>query len=123
MADTVGNRLGSRAAFDYETDDGESVLMVQDESVGEAVGNVKATTPQRATSVNSKYLRGRYILVQSKTDPDVKKKIVIGDPTNTLYASDSSSEVTINGVVFVTTGRVGEAVTFLRVDGEATPPA
>lgn len=121
MVDNVGNRLGKRAAFDYETDDGESVLMVQDESVGLAIGNIKATEAQRATSVNSKYLRGRYVLLQLKSDPNVKKKVVVGDSTNAIFAADSTTDVTINGVVWATTGRVGEAVTFLQVEEAAAP--
>lgn len=113
MADSVGNRLGARATFEYETDSLETVAYQGDRSVGLAVGNPLATNPGRPVSINGRYLRARYILVQQKSDPSVKKRIVIGKADNTLFAGDSSQEVTINGVLFETTGRVGESVTFL----------
>lgn len=115
MADTVGNRLGERATFVYTTDGSEDVVFQQDRSVGLAVGNTLATTSTRPTSVTGRYLRGRYLLLQGKDDPNIKKKVVVGDIGNSLFAAEGSQEVTINGVVFVTTGKVGESVSFLRV--------
>ncbi len=120
MADSVGNRLGARATFVYTTDSLEEVAYQGDRSVGLACGNVLATNPGRPTSVNSKYLRGRYVLLQAVADPMVKKKVVIGAVDNTLFAGDASQVVNINGVDFETTGRVGEAVTFLAAE-EADP--
>ncbi len=113
MVDTVGNRLGPRATFEYETDAQETVVYQGDRSVGLAVGNVLATTSARPISINSKYLTGRYVLVELVSDPTVRKRIFIGDPLNTLFAADASQTVTINGAVFRTTGRVGEKVSFL----------
>lgn len=113
MADTVGNLLGPRAVFEYTTDALEVVSYVADRSVGLAVGNPLATNPGRPTSVNSKYLRGRYVLLQLQSDPNVKKRVVIAESDNTLFAADSSQTVTINSVVWQTTGRVGERVSFL----------
>ena len=122
MADTVGNRLGRRATFLYITDSLEEVAYTGDRSVGVAVGNTIPANPGRPTSVNSRYLRGRYVLVQQKDDPTVRKRITIGSADNTLFAGDSAQEVTINGVVFVTTGRVGEAVSFLTGEDIVGPP-
>jgi len=119
--DTVGNVLGKRATFVYTTDGNEEVVFTQDRSVGLAVGNVLATTAQRPTSVNGRYLRGRYLLVQGKTDPSLKKRITVGKIDNSAFAAEGSTEITINGTVFVTTGRVGEAVSFLRVSEGQTP--
>lgn len=122
MADTVGNRLGPRATFNYVTDSLETVAFVGDRSVGVAVGNTLPASPGRPISVNSKYLRARYVLVQQKDDPTVRKKIVIGSADNTLFAGDSAQDVTINGVVFTTTGRVGESVSFLTGEELVGPP-
>ena len=123
MADTVGNRLGERATFVYTTDGSEDVVYQQDRSVGLAVGNTLATTSTRPTSVTGRYLRGRYLLLQGKDNPEIKKKVVVGDIGNSLFAAEGSQEVTINGVVFVTTGKVGESVSFLRVsEAEASEP-
>lgn len=120
MVDTVGNRLGPRAVFTYETDALEVVSYVADRSVGLACGNVLSENPGRPISVNSRYLRARYVLLQLESDPTVKKKVIIGDRENTLFAGDSSQEVTINSVVWQTTGRVGEAVSFLAASEPET---
>lgn len=117
MADNVGNRLGPRATFEYVTDALETVAYQGDRSVGIACGNTLATNPGRPTSVNGKYLRGRYVLLQQVSDPAVKKRVIIGAVGNTLFAGNSSQVVNINGVDFETTGRVGEAVTFLAAEG------
>ncbi len=121
MVDTVGNRLGPRATFVYETDSQENIVYQADRSVGLAVGNVLATTAERPSSINTRYLTGRYVLLESAADPTVRKRVFIGDALNTLFAADSSQNVTINGVVFRTTGRVGEKVSFLTID-TPTPP-
>lgn len=121
--DTAGNVLGKRATFVYTTDGSEDVVFQQDRSVGLAVGNVLATSSTRPTSVNGKYLRGRYLLLQGKDDPSLKKRVIVGKIDNSSFAAEGSTEITINGVVFVTTGKVGEAVTFLRVsEGEPATP-
>lgn len=119
MADIVGNRLGPRGTFEYVTDSLEVISMAQDDSVGKAVGNVVATTNRRPQSVNSRYLKGRYILVQRVGDPSITKRIVIGSPANPLMTAEASSIITINSAQFVVTGRVGEQVSFLKL----TPPA
>lgn len=113
--DTAGNVLGKRATFTYTTDGNEEVVFQQDRSVGLAIGNTLATASTRPTSVNGRYLRGRYVLVQGKTDPSLKKRIICGTADNSAFAAEGSTELTINGVEYVTTGRVGEAVSFLRV--------
>ena len=118
MADTVGNRLGPRATFEYETDSLETILYQADRSVGIAVGNTLATTAARPSSINTRYLTGRYVLVEAVGDPNVRKRIFIGDRLNTLFSGDTSQTVTINGVEFQTTGRVGERVSFLKVEEE-----
>lgn len=112
--DSAGNVLGRRGTFEYTTDDGETVVYTGDLTVGLAVGNTLASASARPTSVNSKYLRGRYVLMQSEAEPEVKKKVIIGDPANALFAAVASSTRIINGVTYVSTGRVGEAVSFLR---------
>lgn len=115
MADTVGNLLGPRATFVYETDSGDTVNFQQDRSVGLAAGNALATTSERPVSVSNRYLRGRYLLVQAQNDASVRKRIVVGDADSALFAADASSNITINTRVFVITGRVGEAVSYLRL--------
>lgn len=122
MADTVGNLLGERGTFVYTTDTGETVNFSQDRSVGLAVGNTLATTSTRPVSVNNKYLQGRYVLAQLEDNPRVKKRIVIGSPTAASFDTETSTTLIINGQNFVTTGRVGEKASFLRLTPLITEP-
>jgi uncharacterized Zn-binding protein involved in type VI secretion len=46
--------------------------------------------------------------LQLVSNPNVTKRVIVGDPTNALFQTLGSSNVTINGVAFATTGRVGE---------------
>lgn len=120
MADMVGNRLGQRATFVYTTDSLEEVAYTGDRSVGLAVGNILATNPGRPTSINNRYLRGRYVLLQLVSDSAVRKRVNIGAVDNVLFAGDSAQTVNINGVAWTTTGRVGEAVSFLTAETAPT---
>ncbi len=121
MADSVGNLLGQRGTFIYTTDALEDVLITQDRSVGLAVGNPLATETGRPTSVRSRYLEGRYILCQAQDDPRIKKRIVVCTPDSSIFLADSSQEILINARIFVTTGRVGEKASFLRLTPLITP--
>lgn len=122
MADDVGNLLGQRGTFVYVTDSGESVNYTQDRSVGLAVSNALATTAERPVSVNNRYLKGRYVLVQAQDDPSLKKRIIVGNPASALFSSEVSTEIIINARIYVVTGRVGEQVSYLRLTPLITPP-
>lgn len=122
MADSVGNLLGQRGTFVYVTDAGDSINFSQDRSVGLGVGNALATTSERPQSVNDKYLRGRYVLMQADDDPTVKKRVVVGNPASALFSASASTTVIINSRLFVITGRVGEQVSYLRLTPIITPP-
>lgn len=122
MADSVGNRLGKRRTMVYESDTGVSYNVSLDESVALAVGNDPSTNGSfpvlRASQ--SFPLKPRYVLMSLNSDPSVTKKAVIGDIENALFQSSAPTQVTINGVVYTVTTRVGERRSVLRV-GE--PPA
>lgn len=123
LEDNAGNVLGPRGTFTYETDQGVTYNITQDRSVGEAVGNTISTNaalpvlPISAT----KPIKPRYILVVDSDEPTKRKKIVIGDPTNSLFASAASATVTINGETFEVTGRVGEKRSTLRLTPAPDP--
>jgi len=114
--DSQGNVTGIRKAFVYTTDFGVSYNALLDNSVSVAAGNVASTNGALPVLCPSKYIQPRYLNVQAKTDPAIRKRITIGDPANALFASNAASEFTINGVVFVVTGRVGEVRSTLLVD-------
>lgn len=120
--DSAGNVLGRRGVFVYESDTGLSYNMRLDRSVAEAVGNDTATNASLPNMPASQQfpLRPRYILLEQQNDPSVKKRVIIGDIENALYQSNQPSVVTINGVPFVVTTRVGERRSVLKLD---PPPA
>lgn len=120
MADNVGNLLGSRATFLYETDGGTSYNMLLDESVSSAVGNNLSTVNVAALRASGRRPIGpRYILLSLVSDPTVRKTAIICDAANPLFARDAAGTVTINGVAWNITGRIGEQASFLVL---APPP-
>ncbi len=118
MADTVGNRNGPRRTFLYVRDDSETFNMTLDESVGLAVGNAPSTDGDAAVlpASQKRPTEPRYMLFALQSDPSVRKKAIICDYTNTLFLSNGPDEVTINGVVWIATARIGEKRSTLRVD-------
>lgn len=117
--DLQGNVLGERATFVYTTDQGVQYNMVQDSSVGVAVGNVLSTNaalPTLKTS-DSRPIRPRYILLEGQTEPEKKKRVVIGAPDNSLVAG-ASTNVSINAVDYRVTTIRGEGRARLRVQPE-----
>lgn len=116
MADNVGNRLGPRKTFTYTNSAGVTFNIRLDESVGTAVGNTASTNGALPILCPSRFLEPRYILLQLDSDPAVRKTAIIGDVANSLFASTAASEVTINGVLWKVTGRVGEKSSTLPVD-------
>lgn len=120
MADTVGNRLGPRAVFTYVTDGGTSYNIQLDESVGNAVGNDESSTNLPVIRASGrKPFQPRYILLALDSDPTITKTAIICDVANALFARDAAGDVTINGVAWNITGRVGEKASFLVPTGGA----
>jgi hypothetical protein len=118
MADTVGNLLGSRAVYEYETDGGTSYNIQLDESVADAVGNDQSGVNLPVIRASGrKPFAPRYILLSLDSDPAVRKTAIICDVTNPLFARDSAGTVTINSVAWNITGRVGEKASFLVPTG------
>lgn len=120
MADSVGNRLGPRAVFNYETDGGTNYNIQLDESVGTAVGNSESSTNLPVIRASGrKPFQPRYILLALGSDPTITKTAIICDVANPLFARDTAGTVTINSVAWNITGRVGEKASFLVPTGAA----
>jgi len=118
MVDNVGNRLGPRKTFVYESDSIISYNIQLDESVATACGLAASTNGSlpilRATQKWP--LKPRYIILALESDPNVTKRAIIGTNDNSLYASNGPTVVVINGVNWVVTTRVGERRSVLTVD-------
>jgi hypothetical protein len=108
--DTVGNILGKRGVFVYQNDSSVSYNISLDRSVALAVGNDLSTNAAfpilRASG--RRPIAPRYLLLQQKDAPTVKKKAIVCDLVNSVFLSSAPTEVTINSIVYVVTGRVGE---------------
>lgn len=118
MVDTVGNRLGPRATFVYQTDGGVSYNIVLDDSVSSAVGNPRSTQsllPVLKAS-QTRPIQPRYYRVQLQSDPRVTKSIIVCNPDALNWVNSGATNITINGVTFVITARVGEKRFAPKVD-------
>lgn len=117
MADAVGNRLGPRGTFVYESDTGVSYNISLDRSVSEGVNNVLSTNGNLPVLRASQRfpLCPRYILLVLESDFSVTKKVIIGDIENGLFQSNAPSVVAINGVNWIVTTRAGERRAVLKL--------
>lgn len=115
----AGNTLGARAAFKYVDDLDVEYRFFTDEDLGLA-GNNDVSASNTASDLPRAF-RPRGVHVVGKDNPSLKKFLVIGSRTEPLFATNASKEVTIDEVVFRTTGRRGESRTF-RGGGAADPP-
>jgi hypothetical protein len=117
MADTVGNRLGPRGTFVYTSDSLIDYNITLDRSVALAVGNTLSTdaTLPIVRASGRRPIEPRSLLLALVSDPTITKKAIVSEADNTLFAADGASTVTINGVSWVVTGRVGEKRSTLRL--------
>lgn len=117
MADSVGNRLGRRAVFVYQTDSGTAFNMRLDESVALGVGNDRSTDATRAALPASQSfpIRPRYVLLSLNSDPQVTKRAIVGDVDGALWTAEGGTQVIINAVTWTVTARVGERRSTLRL--------
>jgi hypothetical protein len=116
--DTVGNILGVRGVFEYNNDSSVKYNISLDRSVSLAIGNglsTIATLPIIRAS-GRRPIAPRYLLLQQKGNPAVKKKAIVCDLVNSIFLSSAATEVTINSIVYVVTGRVGERRSTLVIE-------
>lgn len=117
MVDNVGNRLGPRKYFDYDTDDGESFMMLLDESVASALGNTLSTiTLTRLPRTSRRPYIPRSVLLEDPVS-GARKEVVVGDPDSTFMTLETSVNVQINGVSWNVVGRKGEQKFMPSVSG------
>lgn len=120
MADTVGNKLGPRGYFEYETEDGQTYAIQQDCSLAQAVGNTEtaANLPRLLTSSKRPY-KPRSILVEDADGS--RKEIVIGDPASPFMTANAATQFQINNVVYTVTARKGEQAFFPKIGACPVP--
>lgn len=120
-----GQYTGQRQSYIYESDAGEAYILLLDATLAGLAGTglVAATAANAAgASPTPKRFRPRGVYWQGTLDGRVvRKRIICGTTESTLYQSDVSQSLTIDGVAGSTTGRTGEQLTFVRLGGAATP--
>lgn len=112
----VGQFTGPRTTYIYENDAGGQYLLSLDETNATLAGTglVAATIANAAGAApRPSNFKPRGVYWQATAAPiGARKFLTCGDVTAALYASDISQALTIDGVAGVTTGRVGEKLSF-----------
>ena len=111
-----GQFTGERKAYLYENDNGTKYVMQLDGTLGDLTGsNLEDYTGQDGAQPKPTRFEPRGVYWQGKLgDRQVRKFIVCNASGSTLYESDTSQELTIDGVAGYTTGRRGEQLSFIR---------
>lgn len=115
----AGNRLGERQRYLYESDGGQTYIIETDESLAIAGFGEGAAAPvvyDPATPGDAqpapRRFKPRGVYVQSTTD-GARKFLIAFDATATAYARTNSESYTIDTEGgWVSTGRVGEKLSF-----------
>ncbi len=101
--------------YRYTGDDGRLYEYHGAEHLAEAGGLVEIQRGDRTQFLSMRYLNPRYVwakeTVPSKPGSTKRVKIVV-EPDSPLYKTAGPMPVTISGIMYVTTGRVGESLTW-----------
>lgn len=119
----AGNSLGPRSKFLYTTDSGVQIRLNTDNDLGNAGGLTVAEAGQGLTKPLGMTPRGVHCQRSVAQAPDgggtgegvtrIQRKFIPCNANSALYNSDTPQNVTIDGAVFVTTGRRGEVQRFI----------
>lgn len=114
-----GQYSGQRKSYIYESDAGKKYLLLLDSTLAGLAntGLVEANAENAATATPApKRFKPRVVFWQGTlNNRTVRKALVCGDVTATVYAKDTSQEITIDGVNGSTTGRRGEKLSFVSL--------
>lgn len=104
-----GNTLGRRSYYAYTSDAGEGYSYLTDDDLATSVG---ATLDDTAAAFPRRF-NPRGVYCRALVGGVVVNKFVVCPLTTTAaYSSNTSTEITIDGTVFNTTGRRGETMSF-----------
>lgn len=116
----AGNSLGPRGKFIYISDNGLSVTLKTDQTLGELDGTGLVEGSGTTTRPTGFQFRGVYAQSQGTAavaDPPTAatpflRKFIVCNRVSTLYGSDEPQTIAIDGRNFTTTGRRGEKFSF-----------
>lgn len=104
----AGQTLGVKRYFGYANDGGGSYSLLLDQTLGAAGG----LTEDDSFPPPPRRFRPRGVYVEAVIGGAVARKYIVCEPGAALYATDTSTDVTIDTIVFKSTGRRGERLTF-----------
>lgn len=101
----TGNRLGPRAKFGYKNDQGAQFMIRTDADLGAAGGMEEITTGATLpTGTKPRYLNLQYV----DGNKTYRKRLICQDANEAPYVNNLGSTVTIDGINWTVTGKVGE---------------
>lgn len=116
----VGQFVGPKKKYVYVDDGGRNIIITRDATLGDLAGTglveFDPATPPAGASPQPKGFELRGVYWQSNPDqtpPNARKFLVCGTTDASLYDNNASQAVTVDDVVGRTTGRKGEAVSFI----------
>lgn len=112
-----GQFTGSRSKYVYTGDGGESYILTLDDSLvvaGSGLVPYDPAAPPANSCPAPRRFTPRGVFWQGTAAGFVGKRkyLVAGTAGSALYASSTPAEITIDGVLGITTGRKGEKLTF-----------
>jgi hypothetical protein len=117
-----GQFLGKKGSYLYSTDSGIVYVIQRDQTLATLPGTdfTPATDAAQLLSPTPRRFGARGVHWQGELGSGVnlrivRKFIICFTPTATLYASDVSQTLTIDGVAGFTTGKRGETLSFARL--------
>lgn len=120
-----GQFTGTRSTYLYENDAGTQYVLTLDDTLATLAntGLVAATTANAGTATPApKRFKPRVVFWQGTLNGNlVRKSLVCGDVTASLYATATSTSVTIDGIAGQTTGRRGEKLSYPAIPTAPTP--
>jgi len=109
-----GQFLGSRKAYTYTKDDGSDIVICIDATLGDVSGNgLSALTTAANLPGKPQRFTPRVVFWQGVLNGKVKRKQIVCNAGAALYTNAGSSNLTVDGVAGVTTGRRGEKQSFI----------
>lgn len=112
----LGQFTGPRLKYTYTSDSGAKYVLTLDETLVVVGSGLSPYDPATDAGYGPppKRFKPRIVYWQATGAGFVgkRKKLVAGLAAEDLYASDVRQPITIDGVAGVTTGRIGEKITF-----------
>ena len=109
-----GQTLGPKKKYKYDMDDGTSIRLKLDATLGDLPGTgLSEVTLTDDVQNKPTGFKPRVVFVQwIDADSNIRRKEIVCNAAGTLYASNVEQNVTIDGEAFQTTGRRGETYSF-----------